>query len=411
MSSPLRGRRRIFVVYPVALQCGVRHRQASCLVAAPRLTASSATDLIRTKEPTISDHRVLQVLPGVALTGGIAALAIFVGERTPALVSVVLLALLAGLVIANARPLPVMLTPGVDFAARRILRVGVALLGARLTLADVADIGGPSILAVVVTMATAFATVAMAGRMAGVSPQLGILLGTGTAVCGNSAIAAASPIIDADEREVSYAVATITIFGTIALVLFPIIGRAVGLSDQEFGVWAGLAINDTSQVVAAGSAYSEQALEHATVVKLVRNALMGPILVALTIWMGRRRWPDGRAGAGAPTDAGAAGSRAQGPTVSVGTGLWRTVRSAVPAFVVAFIVLAAMRSAGLIRPEVADVLGSVSAVAITVAIAGVGLKTRIAELATVGLRPVLVGLAASTALAIVALPLARLIVG
>ncbi len=392
-------------MYPVALQRGVRHRHASCLVAAPRLTASSATDLIRTKEPTISDHRVLQVLPGVALTGGIAALAIFVGERTPALVSVVLLALLAGLVIANARPLPVMLTPGVDFAARRILRVGVALLGARLTLADVADIGGPSILAVVVTMATAFATVAMAGRMAGVSPQLGILLGTGTAVCGNSAIAAASPIIDADEREVSYAVATITIFGTIALVLFPIIGRAVGLSDQEFGVWAGLAINDTSQVVAAGSAYSEQALEHATVVKLVRNALMGPILVALTIWMGRRRRPDG----GVPV--GAAGSRAAAPTVSVGTGLWRTVRSAVPAFVVAFIVLAAMRSAGLIRPEVADVLGSVSAVAITVAIAGVGLKTRIAELATVGLRPVLVGLAASTALAIVALPLARLIVG
>ena len=323
----------------------------------------------------------------------------------------VLVALLGGLVIANARPLPVMLTTGVDFAARRILRVGVALLGARLTLADVADIGGPSVLVVVLTMATAFATVAIVGRLAGVSPQLGILLGTGTAVCGNSAIAAASPIIDADDREVSYAVATITIFGTIALVLFPIIGRAVGLSDQEFGVWAGLAINDTSQVVAAGAAYSEQALEHATVVKLVRNALMGPILVALTIWMARRRRPDERVAAGASIHAGAAGSDAGAPTVSVGTGLWRTVGSAVPAFVVAFIVLAAMRSAGLIGPGIADVLGSVSAVAITVAIAGVGLKTRIAELATVGLRPVLVGLAASTALAIVALPLARLIVG
>ncbi len=340
----------------------------------------------------------------------------------------VLVALLAGLAIANARPLPALLTPGVDFAAKRILRVGVALLGARLTLADVVDIGGPSVLVVLVTMATAFVTVAMVGRMVGVSPQLGILLGTGTAVCGNSAIVAASPIIDADEREVSYAVATITIFGTIALVLFPIIGRAIGLSDQEFGVWAGLAINDTSQVVAAGAAYSEQALEHATVVKLVRNALMGPILIGLTIWMGRRRRPAGEIPAVRPPDpassgseaaaptarpsyAEPAGSEAAAPTAPVGTGLWRTARSAVPAFVVAFIVLAAMRSAGLIPEDVADVLGSVSVVAITVAIAGVGLKTRVVELAIVGLRPVLVGLAASTALAIVALPLARLILG
>ncbi|TVR18741.1 MAG: putative sulfate exporter family transporter [Nitriliruptor sp.] len=321
----------------------------------------------------------------------------------------VLVALLAGMVIANARPLPATLRPGVDLAATKILRVGVALLGARLTLADVAGIGGPSLLVVVVTMATAFATVAVVGRMAGISPELGILLGTGTAVCGNSAIVAASPIVDADEREVSYAVATITIFGTIALLLFPIIGRAVGLSDEEFGVWAGLAINDTSQVVAAGAAYSEQALEHATVVKLVRNALMGPILIGLTIWTGRRRLATGDVPAGAPTYAGSAPSEAAAPTPLVH--LWRTARSAVPAFVVAFIVLAAMRSAGLIREEVADVLGSLSAVAITVAIAGVGLRTRIAELAIVGLQPVLVGLAASTALAIVALPLARFILG
>lgn len=323
----------------------------------------------------------------------------------------VLVALLAGLVIANARPLPAILTPGVDFAAKRILRVGVALLGARLTLADVAGIGGPSVLVVVVTMATTFVTVAMVGRMVGVSPQLGILLGTGTAVCGNSAIVAASPIIDADEREVSYAVATITIFGTIALVLFPIIGRAIGLSDQEFGVWAGLAINDTSQVVAAGAAYSEQALEHATVVKLVRNALMGPILIGLTMWMGRRRRPAGEVPTARPSYPGSAGSEAAAATAPAATGLWRTARAAVPVFVVAFIALAAMRSAGLIREDLADVLGSVSGVAITVAIAGVGLKTRVVELATVGLRPVLVGLAASTALAIVALPLARLIIG
>lgn len=349
------------------------------------------------------------MLPGVALTAAIAAVAIVVGARTPAVISAVLIALVIGLIIANVRPVPGLLAPGIDLAAKRILRVGVALLGARLTLGDVAAIGGPSLAVVVATMTTAFVTVAVVGRMAGISPQLGILLGTGTAVCGNSAIVAASPIIDAEDRQVSYAVATITIFGTIALVLFPLIGRAVAMPDEVFGVWAGLAINDTSQVVAAGAAYSERALEHATVVKLVRNALMGPILIGLTLWMGRRRRTD--ASSGEATDPTDGAGRTADTTTMTGMRLMKTVRSAVPGFVVAFIVLAAVRSTGLISDQVADVLGQVSAIAITIAIAGVGLKTRVLELTTVGLRPVVVGLAAATALAGVALPLAYLVVG
>lgn len=349
------------------------------------------------------------MLPGVALATAIAAAAIVVGAWTPAVVSAVLIALVTGLIIANVRPVPGLLAPGIDLAAKRILRLGVALLGARLTLGDVAAIGGPSLAVVVATMTTAFVTVAVVGRMAGISPQLGILLGTGTAVCGNSAIVAASPIIDAEDRQVSYAVATITIFGTIALVLFPLIGRAVEMPDEVFGVWVGLAINDTSQVVAAGAAYSERALEHATVVKLVRNALMGPILIGLTLWMGRRRRID--ASLGGPPDAAQGADTVADTTTLTGTRLLKTVRSAVPGFVVAFIVLAAIRSTGLISDQVADVLGQVSAIAITVAIAGVGLKTRVAELTTVGLRPVVVGLAAATALAGVALPLAYLVVG
>jgi uncharacterized membrane protein YadS len=256
-------------------------------------------------------------------------------------------------------------------------------------------------------MTTAFLTVALVGRMAGISPELGILLGTGTAVCGNSAIVAASPIIEAEDRQVSYAVATITIFGTIALVVFPLIGRAVAMPDEVFGVWAGLAINDTSQVVAAGAAYSERALEHATVVKLVRNALMGPILIALTVWMGRRR----KAAVSTTGPDGADGDGSTRQTAFSGARLLTTARSAVPGFVIVFIVLAGVRSAGLISDEVADVLGTISGIAITVAIAGVGLKTRVAELTTVGPRPVLVGLAAATALAIVAVPLAYLVAG
>ncbi len=352
-------------------------------------------------------------LPGVALTAVIAAAAIGVGTVTPAVVSAVLVALLIGLVIANVRPVPGVLMPGIDVAAKRILRVGVALLGARLTLGDVAAIGGPSLAVVVATMTTAFITVAVVGRLAGISPNLGILLGTGTAVCGNSAIVAASPIIEAEDRQVSYAVATITIFGTIALVLFPLIGRAVDMPDEVFGVWAGLAINDTSQVVAAGAAYSERALEHATVVKLVRNALMGPILIGLTLWMGRRRRtaePTDGSGRGSAGDTDTTQADHSSTTLTAAR-LLQTIRAAVPGFVVAFMVLAVVRTTGVISDEVANVVGTVSAVAITVAIAGVGLKTRVAELTTVGVRPVVVGLAAAAALAIVALPLSYLVVG
>src|SRR5204862_5093489 len=131
--------------------------------------------------------------------------------------------------------------------------------GARLSLGDVAQIGASALALVVFTMTAAFAFALLAGRVARLPPRLALLIGVGTSVCGNSAIVATAPVLDAEEREVSFAVATITLFGTLAVFLYPLVGHALGLTSQVFGTWTGVAVNDTSQVVAASAAFSPEA--------------------------------------------------------------------------------------------------------------------------------------------------------
>jgi uncharacterized integral membrane protein (TIGR00698 family) len=190
-------------------------------------------------------------------------------------------------------------------------------------------------------------------------------------VCGNSAIIATAPVIGARGREVAYAVATITLFGTLAVLVYPAIGHLLGLGDTAFGLWSGIAVNDTSQVVAASASYSARALEVATVVKLIRNAMMAPLLV-LIAWQWARRT-----------------GREHGTT----SGL----RRAVPLFVLGFVAMAALRTVGLVDASLAGILDGEARWLILVALAGVGLSIRLGELRSVGPRPLAVGLATAVA--------------
>jgi uncharacterized integral membrane protein (TIGR00698 family) len=297
-------------------------------------------------------------------------------------VNPVLVAVVLGLVLGNVVALPARTRAGIDLAAKRLLRIGVVLLGARLSLGDVAAIGLPSVGVVLACMAAAFACVALGARLTGIPPRLAVLIAVGTAVCGNSAIVATAPVVDAEEREISFAVGTITIFGTLALLLFPLAGHVAGMPDRAFGFWAGLSINDTSQVVATGAAYSEEALAIATVVKLVRNALMAPLILGIAWWANRR-------GAGAP-----------------GEDAKRGARKAFPLFLLGFLALAALRSAGVLGAAAAAPLTTLATVLITIAIAAVGLGTSVARLRTVGAAPFLVGMSAAVVLALVGAMLA-----
>jgi uncharacterized integral membrane protein (TIGR00698 family) len=261
------------------------------------------------------------------------------------------------------------LAPGLRLAGERFLRAGIILLGARLSVGQLVAVGLPAIVVVIVTMAAAITIVLGLSRAAHVEARLAVLLAVGAAVCGNTAVVATSPVIGARPRETAYAVSTVTLFGTLAVFAYPLIGHLGHFSDAVFGLWSGIAINDTSQVVAASSAYSPGALEVATIVKLIRNALMAPLLLAIA-WTWLRQM-------------GTVGDTRAG------------IRRALPLFVLGFLALAAIRSAGLIGSGVADAFDAAARILILVALSAVGLSVRLEDLRAVGPKPLLIGLGAA----------------
>lgn len=318
------------------------------------------------------------MLPGLALSVLVALVARLAHHALPAaagsVVGEVLFAVVLGLLVGNAVRLPDSLRPGIRFSFHTVLRVAIVLLGASLSFQQVVATGSEALLIIVVLMSLALAAAHVLGRWSGVAPRLATLIGVGTAVCGNSAIAATAPVIRAKDEEVSFAIATNTLFGTVAVILYPILGRALGFGDTAFGTWAGTAVNDTSQVVAAGFAFSEAAGDVATTVKLTRNALMGLVIVGI-----------GMAYAGAP---------GEGPRV----GPWKRVQQSIPIFVVGFLAMAVLHSVGVLAwasralgLDVVAVLRDVSRVLILVALAGVGLSTRFDAMRRIGWKPFLLG--------------------
>jgi uncharacterized integral membrane protein (TIGR00698 family) len=332
-------------------------------------------------------RRARVTAPGLAVAVLLAVIATALATVTPSVIGPVLIAVLLGLAASNVLHLPAVLGPGLSVATKRVLRIGVVLLGARLSLGDVLSLGSMALWVAIACMTVAFLTVALLARLLRVPVRLAVLLGVGTAVCGNSAIMATSPVIDAEDREIGFAVGTITLLGTTALLLFLLVGRLLDLPDEVFGFWVGLAINDTSQVVAAGAAYSPRALEVATVVKLVRNALMAPLIVLIAWWSIRSR------------------VRTAGEDGEVRSAALK----AFPVFVLGFLAVAALSSFGAISERAASVAGEASSFLIVTAIAAVGLTTDLREIRSVGLRPVLVALGAAAVLAVLGLAFAQLL--
>ena len=321
------------------------------------------------------------ILPGLALAVLVAVLARGAHALLPAgaqrLLAEVILAVLFGLLLGNLARLPSVFAPGVRFTYHAVLRAAIVLLGASLSLQRVLAIGGKALVMVAVLMCVALLVAHALGRVARIPSRLATLIGVGTAVCGNSAIAAAAPVIGATDEEVSFAIATNTLFGTLAVFAYPALGHTLGLSDPVFGTWCGVAVNDTSQVVATGFAYSDAAGKVATAVKLTRNALMGVVIVGVGIAYGR-----------------------------AGGSLVRRARQSIPGFVLGFVAMAVLNSLGVFarlaaatgRPVPAILDGCARAL-ILVALAGVGLSARVATMRAVGLRPFYLGLvtAATTA--------------
>jgi uncharacterized integral membrane protein (TIGR00698 family) len=333
---------------------------------------------------------LLKYAPGLLLLCLIAAPALFLQHQITVsgktVVSGVAIAIVLGILIRNLIGLPAACKAGATFAVKRLLRIGIALMGAQLGLAQVLRTGGRSVLIVAICIVLAILVVRGISMRMGMSDRLGTLIGVGTSICGVSAIVATAPAIEAREEETSLAVATITVFGLLAVLLYPFLGHLLGLSDVFFGTWAGTAVNDTSQVVATGLIYSQRAGEVATVVKLTRNLFMAPVIVLLSsVYLARAR-----------EQGAAAGRRGMS---------WR---NAVPGFVLGFVGLAVLNSLGVLPPAILDLLKTASGFLIVVALAGVGLETNLAALRAIGLRPFYAGLCAATFMAVISFSLIRL---
>ncbi|MHB1243643.1 MAG: YeiH family protein [Gaiellaceae bacterium] len=309
------------------------------------------------------------VAPGLALAAAGAAAGFLVHVLVPG-VPVVMVALALGLVVANAGRTPVAVRPGLALASGTLLRVGIVVLGFELVLQDMLTLGARGLLVVVAVVVATFFGTRWAGKRLGVSDGLSLLVATGFSICGVSAIAAAREVTEVDEEEVTYAIALVTLCGSLAIVLLPALNGIVGLDDRDYGMWAGASVHDIAQVVATSSAVGGVAVATAVVVKLARVLLLGPLVA----WIA---WRQGR---------------------SAGVSRLRLV----PPFVLAFVAAAALRSADLVPSGLLPVLADTKTVLLAVALFAVGARVELRRLLAVGGRPLALGISSWAIVAVVA---------
>jgi len=350
-----------------------------------------ADAIVLPQNPPISlGARFFRLIPGVALLAAIGFAGKLLEKNINAYskanhltfpnIEYVLWAILIGLVISNVFGLAEIFKPGVA-TYEFWLKAGIVLLGSRFLLGDVAKLGGVSLALVIIEIAGSLAFMTFLGRLFGLRPKLTSLLAVGSAVCGVSAIIATKGAIDADDEDSSFAIAAILALGAIALFTFPLIGHALHLSDQAYGVWAGLAVDNTAEATAAGALYSDAAAKLAVLTKTCRNALIGFIVLGYAIYWASR-------------------GQAQNVTNKAAF-LWQKF----PKFVLGFLLVSVLATVGFFTKDQNASLANLSRWAFLLTFAGVGLRTNFREMRKQGLRPFAVGVIGEVAIALFTLVL------
>ncbi|MDF2910577.1 MAG: hypothetical protein K0Q56_1458, partial [Sporolactobacillus laevolacticus] len=198
------------------------------------------------------------------------------------------LGILSGMLLSSFWRRPVLFDDGIKYTSKKVLQYSVVLMGFGLDLFNIIKVGGQTLELLIFTLAAAFLTAYIAGKLLRIEGKIQTLIGVGTAICGGSAIAATAPVIDADEKEVAHAISTIFLFNVMAAFLFPFLGHVMGMNDQSFGLWTGTAVNDTSSVVAAGYTFSHAAGNLAVIVKLTRTLMIVPVTLVLAFYYSRK---------------------------------------------------------------------------------------------------------------------------
>ncbi len=299
-----------------------------------------------------------------------------------------------GAVFANVGLLVPRLVPGVTFAAKRLLRLGIVLLGLRLSFDQMRELGIQGVIAVIIVVLLTFFGVQLLARAMGLSEGLGLLVATGYSICGASAVAAMAPLSTADEEETAYAIGLVTLCGSLSILVLPVIGHALGLSDLTFGTWVGAGVHDVGQVTATATAYSEASLVPATLVKLTRVILLAPMVFGVGVASRRRR--AALRTASAEGSAGEVGADAADAPVEVHVPL-------VPLFVAGFLGAICLRATGWLSPEFLATAKDAEQIFLTAGMFGLGAGVVISRLRRLGGRPMVLGLVSWVLVAGVAL--------
>jgi uncharacterized integral membrane protein (TIGR00698 family) len=321
--------------------------------------------------------------PGLTVAAGLVAVAY--GLRAlpgVSLLSPMILAILLGIAFHNLVGTPLRAKAGVKFAVRHVLRFAVALLGLQLTTQQLGEVGLTGVAIIMATLIATFLFTKWLGKRLGVEDSLAELIAAGTSICGASAVVAVNTVTEAQDEDVAYAVACVTVFGTVAMFVYPMLPVLLHLAPRGFGLWTGASIHEVAQVVAAAFQDGKEAGEFGTIAKLARVGMLAPVVLGLAMLAARH--PANRVASHAPR---------------------KTV--AIPAFVIGFVVLVLFNSAVPLTPSWHHGFAFITTILLSLALAALGLETDIRKLAEKGFRPLLLGGVASVFIACFSLLLVK----
>lgn len=308
-------------------------------------------------------------IPGLLLIGGVVGVAFTINTLQPA-ISPLAVSVLLGFLIANFVQWPTWAAAGTVLSAKRLMRIGVALLGMQLSFATLQEIGFRGVLGVLTVVAITIFGIIGLSRLFRMSTELGLLMGIGYGICGATAVAAVRPQTKATQEETSYAIGMISLCGTLSIAVLPFIAGLLGLADSTFGAWAGSAVHDVGQVVATASIRGDAALESAIVVKLARVTMLAPIVIFLSIRHRRQL-------------------AAEGTTETVAAKVpW------IPGFVIGFFGFVLLNNIGIVPENIADGLVWLNKILLAFGLAALGSAVRWKQLRAIGPRPLVMGLTA-----------------
>jgi uncharacterized integral membrane protein (TIGR00698 family) len=317
--------------------------------------------------PTAKAFQLKALVPGLLLTSGLALLATSL-KKIPSLsfLSALILAILLGILVRNTIGVPQIFQPGITFSLKRILRLAIILLGLQLSLPQVIAVGPVGLGIVIATLVSTFIFTCWFGRQLGVNNKLTKLIAAGTSICGASAVVATNSVVESKDEDVAYAVAIVTVFGTISMLLYPLLPALLNLNSQEFGIWCGVSIHEVAQVVAAAFQDGQTSGEIATIAKLSRVIFLAPIVLTLGLLSTR---------------------------ISDKSQQVKLSKLPIPWFVFGFVALIVLNSLNIFPNALKSMVIEGNRFLLTIAMAGMGLETSLKKIKETGIKPLYLGAA------------------